>query len=184
MIKCEITHPPGDEIYNHENHSVFEIDGIKNPTYCENIAYLSKLFLDHKNTYDDITPFVYYVLTENDESGHHMVGYFSREKESQKGWNLSCIMVFPFQQRKGYGKFLISFSYELSAIENKPGGPETPISDLGKASYVSWWIQRIIDYIREHKNESFSISDITKETFVNEKDIYETLVKEENLVTF
>ncbi len=177
LKKCELTHPPGDEIYRHNGHSIFEVDGFKNSQYCENLVYLSKLFLDHQNVYDDVLPFLYYVLTENDEDGQHMVGYFSKEKESKNGWNLSCIMVFPFQQRKGYGKFLITFSYELSIIEKKPGGPETPLSDLGRASYMSWWTQRIIDFIREHKGEQFSISDISKETMITEKDIYEVLVK-------
>src|SRR3712207_8026827 len=40
MRKCELTHPPGDEIYRFENHSMFEVDGYKNPTYCENVGYL------------------------------------------------------------------------------------------------------------------------------------------------
>lgn len=44
-----------------------------------------------------------------------MTGYFSKPKESTN--NLSCILVLPFHQRKGYGKFLITFSYELSLIE-------------------------------------------------------------------
>jgi histone acetyltransferase HTATIP len=46
---------------------------------------LSKLFLDHKNLYYDVTPFLFFVLTENNEFGHHLVGYFSKEKESAQG---------------------------------------------------------------------------------------------------
>ena len=53
----------------HENNSVFEIDGSKNPTYCENLCYLAKLFLDHKNLFYDVEPFLFFVLTENDEYG-------------------------------------------------------------------------------------------------------------------
>jgi hypothetical protein len=75
---------PGDEIYRDpENRiSVFEIDGHKNPTYCENLCYISKLFLDHKNLYYDVEPFMFYILAEFNETGYHMVGYFSKEKES------------------------------------------------------------------------------------------------------
>ena len=43
----------GNEIYRDETRtpslSVFEVDGFKNPIYAENLGYLSKLFLDHKN---------------------------------------------------------------------------------------------------------------------------------------
>lgn len=44
--KCKLTHPPGNEIYRDEvnNFAVFEVDGFKNATYCENLCYLSKLF--------------------------------------------------------------------------------------------------------------------------------------------
>ena len=37
-LKCELTHPPGNEIYrdNAMNLCVFEVDGYKNPVYCEN----------------------------------------------------------------------------------------------------------------------------------------------------
>ena len=40
-----------------------------------------------------------------------------QEKLSEEGFNLACILMLPCFQRKGYGKFLISISYELSKIE-------------------------------------------------------------------
>jgi len=40
---------------------------------------------------------------------YHFVGFFSKEKESQKGYNLNCIFVLPFHQRKGYGIFLFQY---------------------------------------------------------------------------
>ncbi len=98
-------------------------------------------------------PFLFFVMCENDETGSHIVGYFSKEKESSQYWNLSCILSLPCYQRKGYGKFLISFSYELSLIEGKSGTPERPLSDLGRETYLSWWSQRIIDFIRTKKSQ-------------------------------
>lgn len=43
----------------------------------------------------------------------------SQEKASDDGYNLACILTLPAYQRKGYGKFLISMSYELSKLEQK-----------------------------------------------------------------
>jgi len=44
--------------------AVFEVDGTKNPVYCENLAFMSKLFLDHKNLHYDMSIFLFYILCE------------------------------------------------------------------------------------------------------------------------
>jgi histone acetyltransferase MYST1 len=81
--------------------------------------------LDHKTLYYDVDPFLFYVMTEVDKKGAHVVGYFSKEKESPDDHNLACIMVLPPHQRKRYGRFLIAFSYELSKKEGRVGELET-----------------------------------------------------------
>jgi hypothetical protein len=48
LRKCELRHPPGDEIYRSGNVAFFEVDGKKEKIYCQNLCYLAKLFLDHK----------------------------------------------------------------------------------------------------------------------------------------
>ncbi|MEQ2161992.1 Histone acetyltransferase kat7, partial [Goodea atripinnis] len=78
MAKCVWKHPPGDEIYRKGNISVFEVDGKKNKIYCQNLCLLAKLFLDHKTLYYDVEPFLFYVMTEADNTGCHLVGYFSK----------------------------------------------------------------------------------------------------------
>lgn len=57
---------------------VSKVDGNVSTIYCQNLCLLAKLFLDHKTLYYDVEPFLFYVLTQNDVKGCHLVGYFSK----------------------------------------------------------------------------------------------------------
>jgi histone acetyltransferase HTATIP len=76
--RCKLLHPPGNEIYRHEDISFYELDGKRQLQYCRNLSLLSKCFLDQfvaslfcdgiltgypsKTLYYDVTPFLYYVM--------------------------------------------------------------------------------------------------------------------------
>ncbi|CAG8603602.1 8819_t:CDS:1 [Funneliformis caledonium] len=177
LQKCTVRHPPGNEIYRCDDISFFEIDGNKQKNYCRNLCLLSKLFLDHKTLYYDVDPFLFYIMCQQDEFGCHMIGYFSKEKESTEGYNLACILTLPQHQRKGFGRLLIAFSYELSKKEGKVGSPEKPLSDLGLLSYRSYWTEVIVELLLETKenNEDITIEDISARTSIATTDILQTL---------
>ncbi len=172
--KCTLRHPPGDEIYRSGTISVFEVDGRKAKTYCQNLCLLAKLFLDHKTLYYDVEPFLFYVMTECDSKGAHLVGYFSKEKDSPEDYNLACILTLPPFQRKGYGKLLVAFAYALSRREGKVGTPEKPLSDLGLLTFRSYWKDLCLDALRREQG-TLSIRDMSAATGFKTEDIVSTL---------
>mmetsp|Transcript_800 Transcript_800/g.1298 ORF Transcript_800/g.1298 Transcript_800/m.1298 type:complete len:210 (+) Transcript_800:48-677(+) len=153
---------------------MFEVDGQKEKIYCQNLCFIAKLFLDHKTLYYDVDPFIFYILCECDIRGAHMVGYFSKERDSPDELNLSCILVLPPHQRKGYGTFLIEFSYELSRKEQRVGTPERPLSDLGLVSYRNYWARTLLEYLRRQR-ATISIKELSDATFIKTEDIISTL---------
>jgi len=171
--RCNLLHPPGNEIYRHEDISFFELDGKRQLTWCRNLSLLSKCFLDHKTLYYDVTPFLYYVMCHRDSTGCHIIGYFSKEKESADNYNVACILTLPQHQRHGYGKLLIEFSYELSKKEGKLGSPEKPLSDLGLLGYRAYWAETIIELLL-NTSDDISIDDIAQKTSITHADVMNT----------
>ncbi|TKY86492.1 hypothetical protein EX895_004641 [Sporisorium graminicola] len=173
-MKCSLQTPPGNELYRSEDISFFEIDGRKQRTWCRNLCLLSKCFLDHKTLYYDVDPFLFYCMVKRDDTGCHLLGYFSKEKDSAENYNVACILTLPQHQRHGYGKLLIEFSYELSKIEKKLGSPEKPLSDLGLLSYRAYWAEIIVELLLKTE-EDISIDEIAQKTAFTHADILHTL---------
>lgn len=172
--KCHLQHPPGNEIYRKDDLSFFEIDGRRQKVYCRSLCLLSKCFLDHKTLYYDVDPFLFYILTRRDERGFHIIGYFSKEKESAENYNLACILTLPQYQRMGFGRVLIQFSYELTRAEGKVGSPEKPLSDLGLLSYRTYWSEVLVELLVNFDGE-ISIDGLSELTCFTTQDIMHAL---------
>lgn len=92
------------------------------------------------------------------------------------GYNLACILTFPQFQKSGFGKFIISCSYELSKREGITGSPEKPLSDLGKLSYRSYWKHVLLHELkRQDPKEQTSLEVLSKNTGIKTEDILSTL---------
>jgi histone acetyltransferase SAS3 len=113
-------------------------------------------------------------MTECDQYGYHFVGYFSKEKRPSSMNNVSCILVLPIHMRKGYGQYLIEFSYLLTRVERKTGSPEKPLSDMGLVSYRKYWRLVLCEELLNQKGP-ISISAISERTGMTADDIVSAL---------
>ncbi|CAG0901086.1 unnamed protein product [Cyprideis torosa] len=176
MSQCSIKKPRGREIYCHGAISVFEVDGKEDKLYCQCLCLLGKLFLKHKAVSYDVSEFLFYVATFYDGSACHIVGYFSKEKMSEEDYNVNCIMTLPPYQGHGFGKFLISFSYELSLLEGKVGGPERPLSDLAVVAYQSYWTYAVLQaLLATDPCGDMTVEELSRRTAMTTEDICTTL---------
>ncbi|KAL2815543.1 acyl-CoA N-acyltransferase [Aspergillus granulosus] len=148
------TTPPGTRIYDHGGYSVWEVDGADHKLFGQNLSLFAKLFVDHKSVFFDVVSFLYYILVFTDpndpENSYHILGFFSKEKLSWDANNLACILVFPPYQRKQLGKLLMGVSYKISGWEQDSsliGGPERPLSEMGRKSYGRFWEERIARHL-------------------------------------
>lgn len=140
---------------------------ISHQLFCQNLSLFAKLFLDNKSVFFDVTGFHYYLLLHTSPVSppsptipssspppsslpqssssqvpslkHTITGFFSKEKLSWDSNNLACILIFPPYQRRGLGSVLIAVSYEIARRQGVLGGPEKPISPLGRGAYARYW---------------------------------------------
>ncbi|QGI80262.1 hypothetical protein CEK25_006991 [Fusarium fujikuroi] len=165
--------------------------------FCQNLSLFAKLFLDNKSVFFDVTGFNYFLLVytppsrssqtatehEPEPPSPRITGFFSKEKMSWDNNNLACILIFPPWQRKGLGALLMGASYEISRREGILGGPEKPISDLGKKGYKRYWAGEIarwlltinMDSKTPQKEVLVDLSDCSKATWILPEDCLQVL---------
>jgi MOZ/SAS family/MYST family zinc finger domain len=160
------------KVYEWDGYTLWEVDGEREKFYCQNLSLFGKLFLEQKSVFFDTGGFKYYVLTHTsadtpiqvkDRGGKRassslddsmfrtkVLGFFSKENLSWDSNNLACILVFPPFQHRQLGQLLMAVSYKLSGWEWEGGvigGPEKPLSTMGRKSYLRFWSERIARYM-------------------------------------
>lgn len=179
--KKEHQRPPGREIYRCGNISMFEVSGAKHKMFCQCLSLLSKLFLDDVAVFYNVCQFNFFVLCECDEYGAHVVSFFSRDFQWRDNNILACILVLPPWQKHGYGRLMISIAYEMARRNKIVGGPEKPLSDLGKLAFKAYWRETIIKTMFEHQDKIKNVDDFQTITSIAKFDLLKTM-KEMNLL--
>ena len=193
--------PSGRLVYDDTKRgvAVWEVDGGGSDAdvlYCQCLCLLSKLFIQHKTVYYDVNPFLFYILTlaaapsadDDDEGdsagsgGERLAAYFSKEKTTTEQNNLACIVTLPHMQQKGYGRFLIQLSYQLTlhaarTYGRRPtGGPERPLSELAVISYTSYWCDEVSRMLAGGRVGSFVLlRDMAHSTAIERSDLMSAL---------
>lgn len=159
------------KVYEHDGYAVWQVDGEAEKLYCQNLSLFGKLFLEQKSVFFDTSSFLYFVLTytppshvqsprtkKGQKAGapkpprlrSQVIGFFSKENPSWDSNNLACILIFPPFQHRQLGKLLMAVSYKLSGWEwvgGVIGGPEKPLSTMGRKSYLRFWSERIARFM-------------------------------------
>ncbi|KAL8967639.1 MAG: hypothetical protein Q9183_002822 [Haloplaca sp. 2 TL-2023] len=163
---------------------------IPSKLFSQNLSLFAKLFLDNKSIFFDVATFDYYLLVQHGPNSSlpllpsQIVGFFSKEKMSWDNNNLACILVFPPWQRKGLGKILMGISYELSRMGNRVGGPEKPLSELGRIGYLKFWEARVANAVLGMKKKSrSSVQEIADACWMLPEDVMATLKEMDILET-
>ncbi|KAH8363073.1 hypothetical protein KR084_005059, partial [Drosophila pseudotakahashii] len=176
LYDCKKRIPPGALIYRKDDIHVYEVDGNEEKIYCQCLGLFSKLFLENKGFFYDPSPFFFYIMCVDNQDGQHIVGYFAKDKDSEENYNVSCILVLPPHQRKGYGKLLIALSYEISRREGLIGGPEKPLSAFGRLCYRGYWGYTLLEILRDRSSlERITIRELSETTGFLKDDIIYTL---------
>ena len=78
----------------------------------------------------------------------------------------------------------MGISYELSRLEGRIGGPEKPLSELGRIGYLKFWQARVASTLVDLKIKStWSVKDIANACWMLPEDVITTLKEMDVLET-
>lgn len=70
----------------------------------------------------------------------------------------------------------MGISYELSRLEDRIGGPEKPLSELGRIGYLKFWQARVANAILGTKNKTtLSVEEVAEACWMLPEDVISTL---------
>ena len=71
---------------------------------------------------------------------------------------------------------MMGISYELSRLEGRIGGPEKPLSELGRIGYCKFWEARVAKAILGTKSKTtLTVEDIAEACWMLAEDVISTL---------
>lgn len=144
---------PGKIKYKSDDYIIRKVKGNRHALFCQCLCLFAKLFLETKTIFFSVESFDFYLVYGKKSTDQSLdsnqniwvpMGYFS--KEILNCWdenNLGCICVFPPYQNRKLGTLLISFSYEVSRFQGLISGPEHPLSQFGRISYLLYWSKEL-----------------------------------------
>lgn len=187
-VKCKLYNKPLGELIYKENHSPnnLRVYKIKCKTeeeilFCQNLCLFSKCFIKDKIFIHDVATFHFFLLYKTTvvkrKSYFEFIGYFSKDADRNKEYNLSCLQVVSCFQGQGYGRFLISLSYLLSKKEGFIGGPETPVSSTATQAYKAYWRYTVLKFLTLKTSKKVCVKEISKATGIEKESLLSTLLE-------
>jgi hypothetical protein len=104
-----------------------------------------------------------------------MAAFFTKELRSDQNHVISCIVVLPPYQRKGFGRLLISLAHEIARRADVIGTPEKPLSDLGQKAFAAYWKDQLMELLATYGNSLTQIEVLSKMTSFRADEILQIL---------
>eukprot|EP00049_Salpingoeca_infusionum_P018171 m.356048 g.356048 ORF g.356048 m.356048 type:complete len:292 (-) comp17426_c0_seq1:1563-2438(-) len=142
---CLMTEPPGHPVYSTANVQVRQVEGSNYPRFCCDLVTLGTAFIPCKLPSIPVTDFVFYTLYDCDSG--ELCGFTSKELEATQNHILSCLVILPAHQRRGYGRLLARLMYLEARAKQSLGTPERPYSVYAEKMFQKLWQDMVLEAI-------------------------------------